>query len=265
MTRRRIFKEDAWTSLNPVQQGLIIGVGAGAVLGAFTDDLPWIAAGVFLGVGIGQRVGRRRARTQSPTHRAEDIMKRRPIPRHTPTPKVVTEEERESSLRSAAWYNGGRRGDGKTDRAGALATMRETIGGFPPERYEDELDAALAGIEEARIRVVARRAEHVAEARELDPLNAVLDLHYFNRWFSGLVGQYGLGRIDLREALGDLYAHEEIDEAVVRSDALIEEGIRMGIGSWEHEPNMAHLRAAHPGFSDRAVSRALDSGHLIYR
>jgi len=260
--RRRIFKEDAWASMDPVQKGLVIGVGAGALLWMFTDSLSWPAVTIGLGVFIGQRISRRRPRT--PQH-LKDAMKKRSIPRHTPTPRVLTEEEREFNLRSSAWYNGGRMHEGKTDRAGALEQMRKTIGDFPPERYETELDTALAGIEETKIRVAARRAKDVAEARQLDLLNAVFALHYFNRRFSGHVGEYGLGPIDLYEALSDLHPREQIDEAVQRSDALIEEGIRMGVGSWDHEPNMAHLRAAHPGFSDRALSKALDWGHLIYR
>lgn len=178
---------------------------------------------------------------------------------------MLTEQERESSLHSTAWYNGARIVEDKTDRAGALATMRDTVPGFALERYETELADALAGIEKARNHVRARRAELVAEAQQLDPLNAVFALRYFNRRFTGHVGEYGLGPIDLIEALGDLGTLEQVDEAVKRSDALIEEGIRMGIGSWDHEPNMDHLRAIHPGFRDQALSKALNWGHLIHR
>ncbi|GAA1747249.1 hypothetical protein [Kocuria aegyptia] len=264
-SRRRIFKEDAWTSLEPHQKGLLIGLGLGTALWAFTGALSWIAAGVGLGSGIGFLLGRRRARTRTQAPTPSLRLPTTPPPRRKPTPRMLTEEERESSLYAAAWFNGTRMAEGKTDRAGALAHMRETIGGFPPERYETQLDATLAGIEKEKVRVAARRAKDIAEARELDLLNAVFDLHYFNWRFSGHIGEYGLGPIDLVEALGDLWSREQIDEAVARSDALIEEGIRMGAGSWDHEPNMAHLRAAHPEFSDRALSRALDWGHLIHR
>lgn len=259
--RRKILREDAWSSLAPHQKGLLIGLGIGTALWAFTGTLPWIAAGVGLGSGLGLLLGRRRARTQHPPL---GVPMTSP-PRRKPMPRVLTEEERESSLYAAAWFNGTRMAEGKTDRAGALQHMRETIGGFPPERYETQLDATLAGIEEAKVRVSDRRAKDVAKARELDLLNAVFDLHYFNRRFSGRVGEYGLGPIDLVGALGDLWSREQIDEAVTRSDALIDEGIRMGVGSWDHEPNMARLRAAHPGFSERSLSRALDWGHIVHR
>ncbi|GGG71147.1 hypothetical protein GCM10011374_39770 [Kocuria dechangensis] len=90
-------------------------------------------------------------------------------------------------------------------------------------------------------------------------------LHYFNRRFSGHIAEYGLGRIDLVEALGDLCSREQIDEAVARCGALIEEGIRTGYGPWDTDADMAHLRAAHPGFSDRSLGDALDWGHYYGR
>lgn len=48
-------------------------------------------------------------------------------------------------------------------------------------------------------------------------------------------------------------------------DPMLEEGIRMGAGSWDHETDTARLRRAHPGFGDRALSRARDRGHLVHR
>ncbi|MUN62152.1 hypothetical protein GMA12_03170 [Kocuria sediminis] len=176
-----------------------------------------------------------------------------------------TPEQRESELRSMAMHFGGRLVAGRDFREAVLERMQANLPGFPPERYESELEAALARIDEAQVDVMARREQLIAEARQLDRLHAVFTIHYFNRRFSGHVGEYGLGRINLVDALGDLYAREQITEAVRRCDALIEEGIRMGISSWDHEPNMAHLRRAHPGFDDRALSQVLDWGHLIHR
>jgi len=176
-----------------------------------------------------------------------------------------TPEERESRLRSMAMHFGGRMVERRDFREAVLERMQANLPGFPPERYEAELDAALARIEEAQVGVMVRREQKIAEARGLDVLNAVFVLHYFNQRYSGHVGEYGLGRINLIEALGDLYSREQITEAVKRCDALIEEGIRMGIGSWDHEPNMAYLRATCPGFNDRALIDALDWGHLIHR
>jgi hypothetical protein len=59
----------------------------------FTDTLSWLAAGVFIGVGIGHHIGRRRAsvRTQCSTRFAEDAMKKRSVLRHRLAPKVLTE------------------------------------------------------------------------------------------------------------------------------------------------------------------------------
>lgn len=174
-------------------------------------------------------------------------------------------EQREAGLRSMAMHFAGRLVEGRDFREAVLERMQANLPGFPVERYAAELDAALARIEQAQVDVMARREQLIAEARRLDRLNAVFTIRYYNRRYSGRSTEYGLGPIDPVEALSDLYSHEQIAEAVVDADALIDEGIRMGYGSWDHEPNMAHLRAAHPGFDDRALSKALDWGHLIGR
>lgn len=180
-------------------------------------------------------------------------------------PSEESQEEPESRLRSAAMHHGGWMVEGRDFREDALEQLEATVPGFPSERYESELDEALARIYEAQIGVLAREEKMIAEARELDLSNAVFAIHYFNRRYSGHVTQYGLGRISLGEALGDLYSREQIAGAVARADALIDEGIRMGIGPWKSEADMGHLRQAHPGFSDRALGEALDWGHLIHR
>ncbi|WP_211880019.1 hypothetical protein [Pseudarthrobacter albicanus] len=82
-------------------------------------------------------------------------------------------------------------------------------------------------------------------------LNAVFALHYFSRRFSGNIAEYGLGPIGLSEALGDLFPPKQIDKAVAQSDALTEEGIRLGQGPWNWDSDMDHLRQAHPGFNVR--------------
>lgn len=185
---------------------------------------------------------------------------RRAGPSHDETP-----QQRESALRSMAMHFGGRLVEGRDFREAVLERMQANLPGFPPERYETELDAALARIDEAQMGVMARRQQLIAEARRTDALNAVFTLRYFNRRYSRQVVEYGLGQIDLVDALGDLWPRERIAEAMQRCDALIDEGIRMGIGSWDHEPDLAHLRAAHPGFADRALVDALDWGHLVHR
>jgi len=176
-----------------------------------------------------------------------------------------TPEQRESRLRSAAMYHGGRIVEDRYDLEDALEQIQHAVPGFPPERYEAELNEALAWIDEAQLGVLAREEKMIAEVRVLDLNNAAFAIHYYNRRYSGHVSQYGLGRINLIEALGDLYSREQIAGAVARADALIDEGIRMGIGPWNSEADMGHLRQAHPGFSDRALGEALDWGHLIHR
>lgn len=229
MTRRRIFKEGAWSRLAAVEKGLVIGIGAGVVFWVFTGTLSWLAVGVFLGVGIGHHVGRRPTRAQraAPTPGADTAN----APRRRPTPPVLTEEQRETSLHSSAGFQGLRMVEGKQDRAETLTRMRETIGGFPHERYEAELDAALARIEEAQVKARARRQQRITEARQLDLLNAVFALYYFNSRHSRHPAEAGLGSIGLYEALGDLYTREQIDEAKKRSGALIEEGWSCAVGA----------------------------------
>ncbi|MUN62151.1 hypothetical protein GMA12_03165 [Kocuria sediminis] len=259
--RRPVFKEGAWRDLEPMQKGLVLGVLAGAVLALLTWQLSWLAAGVFLGVGTGRLIDHRR-HTQ---HRAGHHTQNATAMARTDHRPEETPEHREERLRWAATYRGTRMLEGKTDRAGALEQIRHTVPGFPSGRYESELDAALVRIEQYRVGVRARRAKDVAHAREMDVLNAVFALHYFNRRFSGHVGEYGLGRVDLEDALGDLYFREQIDEAVHRSDALIDEGIDMGLGPWDWDADMAHLRQAHPGFNDGALGEALGWGRYFGR
>ncbi|GGG61547.1 hypothetical protein GCM10011374_25760 [Kocuria dechangensis] len=256
-----MFKEGAWRDLEPMQKGLVLGVLAGAVLAVLTRQLSWLAVGVFLGAGAGYLVGRRRHTQLQTGHHAQNAA----VMSSTEHRPEETPEHREERLRWAATYRGTRMLEGKTDRAGALGQIRDTVPGFGPERYESELEAALARIEQYRVGVRARRAKNLAQAREMDVLNAVFALHYFNRRFSGHVGEYGLGRIDPEEALGDLYTRKQIAEAVTRSNALIEEGLRMGIGPMDIHADMDRLRAAHPGFNDRALSDAVNWGYLIHR
>ncbi|MGJ9371898.1 hypothetical protein [Nesterenkonia sp. CF4.4] len=256
-----MFKEDAWRSLEPREKGLVLGVLVGAVLALLDWQPAWLAAGVLLGVGVGHIVGLR----ESSRHKAHRPPGHKTLVRGESPDAQETPEHREERLRSAAWFRATRMIEGRTDRAGTLEEIRDTVPGFTPGRYEHELDEALARIKESQVGVRARRVKLVEEAREMDVLDAVFALRYFNARFSGHIGQYGLGPIDIIEALGDLYPQEVIEEAAARASALISEGIDMGIGSWDHRPNAAYLRQAHPGFNDRAVSDALDWGHMIHR
>ena len=192
-------------------------------------------------------------------------MKQWPLPRHKPTPKVLTEEQRESSLHAAAGFQGLRMVAGKQDRAETLAQMRQTIGGFPPERYEAELDAALAGIEHEQAKARARRAEFVAEARAMDPLNAVFSIYYFNSRHATHPQEAGLGSIKLYEALGDLYTEEQIEAAKARSSALIEEGWTCAYYPDDNGRQVDQLREHHPGFTDAHLYKAADWGYFMNR
>ncbi|WP_168199712.1 hypothetical protein [Citricoccus sp. SGAir0253] len=257
--RRPVFREGAWRDLEPTQKGLVLGVLAGALVALVTWRLSWLALGVLLGAGIGYLVERRRRTGRRTGRHGRDgsPMGRSRHPHHRPEESPADRAER---LGWAATYHATRMLEGRTDRAGAVGQVRDTVPGFDPGRYEAEVDAALARIQEYRVGVRARRAERVAQARELDVLNAVFALHYFNRRYSRHPGQYGLGPIDLAEALGDLAPRGQLAEAVARCDALIEEGIRTGTGHGDVHADMAHLRREHPGFNDRALGDALDWG-----
>lgn len=265
MTRRRIFKEDAWSSLAPHQKGLLIGLGIGTLFWAFTGTLPWIAAGVGLGSGIGFLLGRRRAHTRRPVPTPPLRLPTTPPPRRTPTPRVLTEEQRESSLHSAAGFQGLRMVAGKQDRAETLAQMQKTIGGFPPERYEAELDAALPRIQEAQVKARIRRAEFVAEAQKMDPLNAVFAIYYFNSRHANHPQEAGLGTISLDEALGDLYSSGQIEAVKARCSALIEEGWSCAYYPDDNGRQIQRLREHHPGFTDAHLHKAADWGYFMNR
>jgi hypothetical protein len=162
-------------------------------------------------------------------------------------------------------HHGIRMVEGRQFREAALEQLQANLPDFPPERYGTELDDALARIDEEQVGVLVRREKMIAEARELDMINAVFAIYYFNSRYSRHVGEYGLGPIKLAEALGDLYSREQIAEAVSRAGALIDEGIRMGYGPWDWDADMDHLRQTHPGFSDRALGEALDWGRFFGR
>jgi hypothetical protein len=247
VTRRRSrFVDGAQNWLRPIQKGLVLGVLAGVVLALRTGELSWIAAGVYSGVGFSLLLGRLR-------HTWRRWRGRR-----------LRRQSQEERLRLAASGRSLMMVEGRTDRAAALEHLRDTVPGFGPERYAAELDYALDVIEVVRAGDLARRGELLAQARQMDVLNAVFALRYFNRRFSQRQ-LYGQGPIDLVDALGDLYSREQIDEAVVRSDGLIDEAIDISSGPWDWNADMIRLYLAHRGFNDKALADALSFGRYIQR
>ena len=92
--------------------------------------------------------------------------------------------------------------EGRDFRESALERLQDNLPRLPPATYEAELDDALARIDEAQVAVRVRREKMIAESRELVLISAVFAIHYYNRRYSGHVGEYGLGRIRLGGALG---------------------------------------------------------------
>ncbi|MGJ9373304.1 hypothetical protein [Nesterenkonia sp. CF4.4] len=249
----------AWQMMTSMQKTVFIMLIVCAVCVLVLPETPYLVRMAGLGAFGAWLVIRPRR------NRALHLPKASSSDRPQAQPRMLTEAERNTRLRVAAWHNGRRMVVGQSDRAGALKQMSDTIPDLPLERYELALDEALTRIHGHRAEVWARRAALVAQAHEMDALNAVFALHYYNRRYSGHIGEYGLGQIDLVDALGSRFLRGQIDEEVRRSDALIEEGIRRGAGSWDKEPNMAALRRDFPGFEDRALNDALDWGHVTHR
>lgn len=250
-----------WRLMTPVQKTVFVMLVVCAASALLLPETPYLIRMAGLGaIGAWLVVRPRRGRLpHRPKSAMTDPSRRKPVPR------VLAEEEREPRLRSAASAGGLRLVEGRTDRAGALEQMRETVGGFPPERYGAELDAALARIEAARVDVRARRVKRIAEARRLDPLNAVFALYYFNSRHAEHPAEAGLGSIDLYEALGDLYPREQIDEARERSGALIREGWSCAYHPDDNGRQFQQLREHHPGFIDAHLHEAAGWGHLFNR
>jgi hypothetical protein len=186
-------------------------------------------------------------------------------PRRQPTPRVLTQEQRERSLQAAANFQGLRMVAGNQDRVETLAQMRKTVDGSPLERYEAELDAALTGIAQAQVKARARREEFVAAARSMDVLNAVFAIYNFNSRRANHPEYAGLGPISLVEALGDLYTPAQIEAAKARSSALIEEGWTCAYSPNDDGRQFQQLREHHPGFTDAHLLQAADWGYFMNR
>lgn len=179
---------------------------------------------------------------------------------------MKTEDDRDDSLRSASQYHAHELLLGNSDRETALERVRAKAPGYSHERYESELDEALALSEHLREGTRRRRLQMIEEARQEPLLDAVFILRYYNRRFSGHVGEYRMGQIDIHGALGDLYTAADLDDALLRTDALINDGLQAPFGDFDKpEQSKRVLRSAHPGFNEKNLSDAMFWGYHYAR
>jgi plasmid maintenance system killer protein len=180
---------------------------------------------------------------------------------------VETDEDRRFHLRAASAFHVRELLFDGVDRKDVLGKVRAKVPGFPEERYEQALDEARALVTTNRERALQRRSELIDAARKDDVLNSVFALRYFNERYSNQhVRQYNLGRVNIHETLRDLHSEADIDAALIRVDALINDAFK----SVSYEPGaaearMEELRRAHPGFNNRSLNAAMDWGYLVNR
>ncbi|MFP5315136.1 MAG: hypothetical protein ACLGHS_07140 [Actinomycetes bacterium] len=183
-----MFKEGAWQSMEPMDQGMVLGLLVGAVLALAMWQLPWIAVGVVFGIVIGHVVGRRRKR-QSPRLRAQSSS-----PLHQIDPYGnETPAQRAERLRGGV----------DEELSAALKALREAWRQYseeqarrPAERVPtgDERFLAEFGVERGRKFIAANRALHMEAGRVPDPGGPLL-------------GEYN----DALKAWAD--SHPEVDRA----------------------------------------------------
>lgn len=245
-----------WRQLDSLQQGLLVGLVLGVLLAVLAGDLIWIAATLGAGAVTGSVVARRRERARAREHAARTGA---PVTRQQRRQHEV--DQREFRLRAASSYHGRELLYRGADRSTVLERVRAKVPGFAEERYEAALSDAVAQLGRLRRHSLERRAKNIAEARLQDVLNAVFALHYLNRRFHRQQLDDGIVPIDLHEVLGDLWSAEQVEAALARSAALIEDGMRYG---WQPDQTRLHLdelAARHPGFNLPSLHAALDWGY----
>ncbi|MGQ1798073.1 hypothetical protein ACT4S5_13185 [Kocuria oceani] len=230
--------KDDWRTLEPIQQGLLIGMVVGAVIALLVRNLVWIAAFMSWGAAVGWLLGRRRRRQDAAP---------------SPQDEGPAVDEREPTLAAAADRHIGEVLSG-IDRTVVAEQLSDEVPGLPAERYGTALDAALSRYDRAHERALARRHEVVARARDLDALGGVFELELFNR-------RPGQPKIDVRGALGDLHDRAALDDAIARTEALLAHAADLGFGAQDACDDRATLQAAHPGFSLEQLSAALNWGY----
>lgn len=247
---------NGWRQLDPLQQGLLIGLVLGMLPAVLARDPIWIAATLAAGAVAGNVVARRRERVRAREHAASTGAT---VPRQQRRQDKVAQQE--SSLRAACSYQGRELLYRGADRSTVLERVRAKVPGLAEERYEAALSDAVAQLERLRRHSLERRAKDIAEARRQDVLNAVFALHYRNRRFSRQNLDDGIVPIDLHEVLGDLWSAEEIEAALARSATLIEDGMRYGWQPDQMGQQLDELGTRHPGFNLSNLHAALDWGY----
>jgi hypothetical protein len=183
-----VFKEGAWRSLDPVDQGMVLGVLAGAVLALLMRRLTWIALGVAFGIAIGYLIDRRQERHGSD----EQTLNSDPLPDKNPY-EEETPEDRLERLRGGV----------DEELSAALKAHREAWRQYREDPARKAGGQAPTGDERFLAEFGAERGQHyIAVSRALNKeARSVPDPG------GPLLGDYN----DALEAWAD--SHPEIDRA----------------------------------------------------
>ena len=161
----------------------------------------------------------------------------------------------------------------------AVNKLREHAPGWTTAEYGSAIEDAIAQFETHHAREIQQRAAVVTAARETNLLNGVFLLFLHN--YRG-ANPVGLDRIDILEALGDMYSVADLEAAIARSRALMRDGSTFqfgrepggagvewrAFGSKENQRPLAltqEMRRRHPGFSEESIGKAIDYGFFINR
>jgi hypothetical protein len=144
--------------------------------------------------------------------------------------------------------------DGKKALA-VLARMATDHPGFSAESYRKVLASGVFTLKSVRASKWERRLERIAKARASDLLDAVFELHFFNRRWAD--PRFDEPEIPVHETLGDLYSAADIEAAIAKTDKLIQHGRQFVYPNSDADKI---LKREHPGFSYRHIHQALDWG-----
>lgn len=137
--------------------------------------------------------------------------------------------------------------------------VRRAVPGFSHEEYREAVERGLIGAKEEREQNLRRRNELIEKARSEPLLDAVFMLRHHT--FRPMGGD-GLGRINVRKALGDLYGVKEIQDAVRFTNRLLEAGQRCDLAETAAP---SRLERAFPGFGKEKYLQAANYGWWMTR